>query len=227
MNYNEKTESERTRARRVQSLRKMTRLSRRTFAKRYGIAPGTLQNWEDIHGNGLTEKGAKRLIKVLQTSGIYCSFEWLMHGIGAGPRVDESLYLDKKLVCADTPTQIVREQQLIAAELALFYQHYKETIDCIITDDGMFPQFKKGDHVAGIRRYGNQIKELLGQDCIVMTAEGDLLVRELRQSELPNHYTLACTNTRAAVTKPMIYDIEIISAAPVIWLRRPQGSQTP
>ncbi len=214
MNDSKKTELDIARAKRVLSLRKMTGLSRREFAKRYGVAPGTLQHWEDVHGNGLTEKGARRLINALQSSGIYCSIEWLMQGTGRGPSTDSELHAIPAAYSAAT------ENNNIIAELNLFYQHYKEAIDCTIIDDGMSPQFKINDRVAGNRHYGAAIAHCLYQECIVMTIEGDLLVRELRRSELPNHYTLACVNSRTSVAKPIIYDVELVSAAPVIWIRR-------
>ncbi|MGA2655608.1 MAG: helix-turn-helix transcriptional regulator [Gammaproteobacteria bacterium] len=215
MNDAAKTPLEIARAKRVLGLRKMTGLSRREFAKRYGVAPGTLQHWEDIHGNGLTEKGAKRLIKALQTSGIYCSCEWLMQGVGPGPRFEHSHGTNMVL-------SINKEQELIyiEQELTLFYQHYKEAIDCIVQDDGMWPQFKINDRVAGYRYYHDAIAQCLNQECIVMTTTGDLLVRELRKSEVPQHYTLACSNPRTSVAKPIIYDVQLVSAAPVIWIRR-------
>lgn len=203
------------RAKRVHSLRTMTGLSRREFAKRYGVAPGTLQHWEDINGNGLTEKGAHRLIKALQSSGIYCSFEWLMHGSGKGPYAEQTNNTFSALSFEPN-----NESNNIKQELALFYQHYKEAIDCIIQDDGMWPVYKINDHVAGHRIYGHAIDDYIGQECIVMTVDGDLLVRELRRSELPNHYTLACINPRTSINKPIIYDIQLVSAAPILWLRR-------
>jgi transcriptional regulator with XRE-family HTH domain len=214
MNDSKKTELDIARAKRVLSLRKMTGLSRREFAKRYGVAPGTLQHWEDVHGNGLTEKGARRLINALHSSEIYCSIEWLMQGTGHGPSTDSESHILSVTYSSTT------EKNNIITELNLFYQHYKEAIDCVITDDSMWPQFKINDHVAGDRHYGAAIAQCLNQECIVMTIEGELLVRELRRSELPNHYTLACTNPRSSVTKPIIYDMELVSAAPVIWIRR-------
>lgn len=220
MDFLDKTAQEIARAKRVQSLRKMTRLSRRAFAKRYGVAPGTLQNWEDVHGNGLTEKGAHRLVKALQSSGIYCAVEWLMQGSGAGPRVDHTLYTDSELSTSVVQPSKERDHNYIAEELALFYQHHKEAIDCVMQDDGMWPQFKIGDLVAGVRHYGRAIAQFIGKECIVMTVDGELLVRELRSSELPDHYTLACSNPRTQVAKPIIYDVALVSAAPVVWIRR-------
>jgi transcriptional regulator with XRE-family HTH domain len=220
MNDSQKSALDIARAKRVLSLRKMTGLSRREFAKRYGIAPGTLQHWEDIHGNGLTEKGARRLIAVLQSSGIYCSIEWLMQGLGKGPSTDK----ESQTVLATYSS--ANEKTNVMTELDLFYQHYKEAIDCVILDDSMWPQYKINDWVAGNRYYGAAITQCLYQECIVMTTEGNLMVRELRPSELPNHYTLVCTNPRATVAKPIIYDVELVSVAPILWIRRPMLTQT-
>ena len=46
------------RARRLHILREMTGLSRDKFQQRYGIARGTLQNWESARFGGLTVAGA-------------------------------------------------------------------------------------------------------------------------------------------------------------------------
>ena len=55
----EETQSSRSaRAKRLKRLRKITTLSRKLFSEKYGISPGTLQNWETARFGGLTEKGA-------------------------------------------------------------------------------------------------------------------------------------------------------------------------
>ena len=48
------------RAKRLIMLREMSELSRNTLYKRYNIATGTLQNWENARFGGLSEKGAKK-----------------------------------------------------------------------------------------------------------------------------------------------------------------------
>lgn len=205
------------RSKRVLSLRKMTHLSRQKFEKRFGVATSTLQHWEDPKKNGLTIKGAKRLINLVQQMGIYCTVEWLMHGTGTGPQVLSTPVTE---ISAVGRINEIPEIEQIASELALFKQHYPEVIHTVINDDSMEPRFTCGEHVAGIRRYRHAIAELIGQECIVVTKDGEILVRRIKTMDTPGFYTLACLNMNTSVSRPFLYQIELVSAAPVIWTRR-------
>ena len=205
------------RAKRVLSLRKMTHLSRQKFEKRFGVATSTLQHWEDPKKNGLTIKGAKRLVSLVQQMNIYCTVEWLMQGTGNGPQILASVHAENI-----SPAKIseIPEMEQIASELALFKQHYPEVIHTVVNDDSMEPRFTPGEYVAGIRRYRQAINELIGQDCIIVTKEGEILVRRLKSTEIPGFYTLASINMHTSVSKPFLYQVELVSAAPIIWNRR-------
>jgi DNA-binding transcriptional regulator YiaG len=206
------------RGKRVKSLRKLTDLSRRTFAQKYGVTASTLQNWEEARVNGLSEKGAFKIVEALKSEGIHCTVDWLLNGTGQAPKLPEHLLLDA------LPTSSVEnknETELITKELEIFLGHYADSTYYTIKDDGMAPQFNQGDIVAGIRRYDpKDIHSLINQNCIVLTQSGEQLFRQVRSSDLPRHYTLACINPNTTVTKPFIYDIEIVSAAPVVWFRK-------
>ena len=209
------------RANRVRSLRKMTNLSRKEFQKRFGVAPGTLQHWEDPQKNGLTVKGAKRLTQVLKNAGIYCSLDWILYGRGTAPQFLPST--DNVPIASSTKLHRVgetNEADCIASELSLFTQHYPEVINAVVPDDAMEPKFIKGEYVAGIRRYKQSINDLVGLDCIVVTTEGELLVRKIRTLEAPGFYTLSSLNLNTIIPHPVLYHVELISAAPIIWTRR-------
>jgi HTH-type transcriptional regulator, cell division transcriptional repressor len=212
------------RANRVKSLRQMTRLSRRLFAETYGIPASTLQNWEDIGANGLSEKGAIKLARVLKTVGIHCSIEWLLYGIGESPIISDQLFLDQvslkhqSLVLSDD-----EEVALIAAELLLFRQHYKQQVmDFIIQDDGMLPRFVIGEYVAGVSSV-KQLDKMIGYDCIIQAETGEMFVRNVKLGSIPGRYTLVCANPQTTVPLPALYDVEVIAMAPIIWARRPEG----
>lgn len=207
------------RAKRALSLRQMTHLSRQKFEKRFGISTSTLQHWEDPKKNGLTLKGAKRLIQILQQSGIYCSVEWLMHRIGPGPQTLPT-HAESHRAKPTHRVSEISEAEHIASELALFTQHYPEVIHTVVSDNSMEPRFSAGEHVAGIRRYRQGITSLVGQDCIVVTKEGQLLVRRIRAEDAPGFYHLSCLNMDASIAKPVLYHVELVSAAPIIWSRR-------
>ena len=206
------------RAKRVASLRQLTGLSRRAFAERYGVAPGTLQHWE----NGaptISQQGAKRLTKALASGGIHCSLEWLLYGIGNPPQLPHALSIGHPQQPRSTLSNDL-ETHFVAEELALFQSHYVGAIEMVIADDGMLPAYRIGDVVAGVRHYQNDIERLIGLDCIVFTQTSDLLLRQVRRSHIQGYYNLVCINPNTTVSKPTLYDIRLVSAAPVMWLRR-------
>lgn len=205
------------RGQRVTLLRRLTGLSRRLIQKKYGIPKTTLQNWEEAKGNGLTEKGARNLVSVLKPDGIICSYEWLMFGVGSSPQI-----IDRQSGEKSTPENMTDDEQsaLMASELRLFHQHYPTAIDYVVVDDGMEPRFIPGEQVAGCRQHGQAIEACVGLDCIVQVAAGDLLLRQIKQRGANGHYTLSCINPVTTVEKPVLYDVELVMAAPVIWARR-------
>jgi transcriptional regulator with XRE-family HTH domain len=221
-------EIKKERAVRVKWLRTLTGLSRRDFAKRYGIPPGTIQNWEEGKGGGITEKGAHRIVSVLQSANIHASFEWLMHGVGADPVPPTSV---RRYVTAEasakyaTQSDTDQELQWIESEMALFCQHYVDAVTIQVDDDSMQPYFYPNDQVAGVRLYGLNMQNAVGKHCIVLTKDGHQLLRFVKKSQLPGFYNLACTNFKTDVKHAYLYDVELVSAAPVIWVRRKAFSE--
>lgn len=216
--------SKESRARRLESLRGLTRLSRGDFAKRCGVKPGSFQNWEGPRFGGLTEKAAKKIIRGAKTLGIYCTLEWLMHGIGLGPQIDERLYLGSASLAVEQPKQTYvssdEESRRISEELLLFRQHYIDAVDFVVNDDGMEPRYKNGEYVAGQWCFHQEIESVVGQDCIVKLLDGEILLRNVKKGSSADRYTLICTNPNTLVEKPILYDVELIAAAPAIFIRR-------
>ncbi len=212
--------SNKARAQRIRRLRGMMDLSRREFAIRYGIPARTLQNWEDAKGNGLTEAGARKITGVFKAEGIHCTIEWLLHGVGSPPEIP---YIDYPSSISTQQEWLVKDDAqiaLIMQELKLFQEHYPHAIDFIVADDGMEPCFTINEYIAGNRRFQKDIETIVSRDCIVQTAEGEKLLRQVKAGSIPGHYNLICTNINTTVAKPILYDVELISAAPVIWTRK-------
>lgn len=213
--------SAKSRGKRLRSLRKMADLTRKDIQEKYHINAGTLQGWEDARFGGLTSKGASRIVKALRNEGMQCHVDWLMHGVGTPPLPSDSLYMGSDVlttlgVAPGSPS----DDTAIVEELMCFRRCNPQGIDLLISDDGMEPQFMRGDYVAGKKRTGNQIQELIGMNCIVETNSGEVMLRNLRSSKEKDLYTLTCVNPHASVFEPIIYNISLVSAAPVIWHRR-------
>lgn len=211
------------RGRRLRSLRKMTDLSRKMMAEKYNLSAGTLQGWEDGRYGGLTEKGSRKVLNALRSEGIQCSFDWLMYGVGMGPQISDILYMDEQQKTNNQEDKVShpdKVEQDIRDEILLFRQHTSDAIDVIIGDDAMLPFYNFGDIVGGKRRFEDDIATLIGQDCIIQTTLGETLVRRLRAGTTGQRFTLTSINPETNVIKPTLYDIELLSAAPISWIRR-------
>ncbi len=204
------------RANRIREIRKVFGLSRPKFAARLvGIKPGTLQNWEEARHGGLSERGAKALVEALKQHGFSCTPEWLMFGAGPSPLSHNS----QPRAALSAHLENLTEERIIAEELKVFYQLNANAADAIITDESMLPEYKAGDHVAGRRLFGDDIKNAINKVCIVQTqhATGSV-VRVLTHGSQTDLFTLTALN--AHYKNEIIKDVPVFSVAPVVWIRR-------
>lgn len=207
------------RALRVQELRKMTKLSRREFSKKTGIPNATLQHWEDTEKHTFPEKSAKRLIKAMLALGIHCSYQWLIYGKGHPP---EFISSSPTITSTNLTHQAIESMdQQILLEIELFLRQSKDSTTFIVPDNSMEPRFVTGEIVGGIWQYGKNIQKLVGFECIVLVEGADVQLRTLLKGDIEGCFHLAHTNPKTTALKPFLYNVELVSAAPVIWSRRP------
>ncbi len=197
----------------------LLRLSRNALAEIYNIPAGTIQNWEDARHGGLTEKGARRFIEVLNSQGINCKLEWLLYGIGQAPE-QLTMRPQKGILQKITATAQSKELDKIAKELMLFYEHTSNAVDMIVSDDAMIPSYFPGDHLAGKRYFNEDLNKLIGQICIVQTQSGIMTVRQLLSGSHRDHYDLIAINKESKIEELNLFDVRIFSVAPVLWMRR-------
>lgn len=207
---------------RIKRLRNLTCLSRRAFALKHHISPGTLQNWEDGRYNGLTKSAVKQLLAALRAENILCSATWLVTGDGnepifSPPQNHSDVHSDSLVV----PTHALNdEMRIITEEIKLFNQLNANSHVTILTDDTMEPHYQKGNLVAGKRRYHADIKALINQTCIIQLQTGIVVIRQLEASREENLYNLIATNQSTQVNPANYYNQAIFSAAPIIWIRK-------
>lgn len=215
--------SSKARADRLLCLREMSGLSRDKIQHRYGIARGTLQNWESARFGGLTVKGAKSMLKAYIAEGIACDLEWILHGIGQGP------VYKKKDSLIHTPKHGIKNSSVpvgwtdsrttaIAQELLHFRNNHQNAVDMMVQDDSMAPYYNQGDYIAGIKAYQADVEALVGKHCIVQTVDHGVMVRLLLRSSTLNKYSLQSRNLHTE-RKTFLADVEILFAAEVIWVR--------
>lgn len=189
---------------RLRHLRVALRYSREKLAKKCGVAATSIQAWEIGRYGGLTANGAIKLIEVFRQDGIEVTLDWLLNGMGVDPL---------KLPAVEN----LPLTQIISQELRLFHKNNANAVDAIVNDSAMEPWFSPNDLVAGIRKFDDEIDDLIGSPCIVQLANGQILIRLLEEGNKSNCYTLKGINP----TTSDLTDINLFSAARIIWHRRP------
>lgn len=204
----------RERGERLRRLRNLANLSRKFLCEQADININTYIGYEVGRYGGLTKKGAEKILSFLSTKGVYSSVEWLMDGVGTSPHVLTDL------LSPEASLLVLSEEQKVSEELALFNTHYKHAIYHQLMDDGMAPLYELGCYVAGIPIAGDAIKNLIGLNCILQTKNKKILVRNLRKGRTENTYTLTSINPITSVKDPVLYDVELVFAAEIIWYRK-------
>lgn len=202
------------RGKRLSQARRMSGLSRAEIEEKYAIKAPSLKSWEAGRYTGLTEKGARRMSSVLKQEGIQCTVGWLMSGEGSPPTV-----IQTELPRGKNKKAFLNDPSLLP-EIEFFKQHHLNAICVQITDDGMEPHYRIGDYVAGERYYQDAISQAMGHVCIVETQMEGVLIRLVRKGSREGLYNLQCLNVYTELPKPVLYDVELSSAAPIIWHRR-------
>ena len=213
---NSTLEQKNLRASRLKKLRKMTNHSRKDFATKYSISPGTLQNWETARFGGLTEKGAKVMLEALASEKIFASFEWLMYGIGESPLIQNISY--NSAIVQNTNYNQSKEE-IVAKELNMFLNINKDSLYSYIEDNTMEPFYKVGALVAGRARKAEDIKALVNKVCIVVTENNEKLIRFLKPGSKDNLYNLMFFNHHTEQQVSYANDVAIVEAAPISWIR--------
>jgi len=192
---------------RLRCIRNMANLKREEMCASDDLNINTYKGWEIARYGGLPMDGAERVIRRVAREGVICSLEWLLHGKDHGPY---SIPKDAHLIKNKNKDE---DYQDIIKEIMVFQSCHTNTTYIEIQDDGMLPIYEKGDFVAGVKKYGDDINSLLQENCIIQTVEGNHFARLLRASKTKNKYTLVCIHSKTEIDTPVIYDVEIESAA--------------
>ena len=181
-------------------------LAREEFCRDSNITSQSLKGWELAWGGGLSQPGAKKVVKRAKELNVYCTESWLLHGVGRSATI-----ITKDLDLEEG------DENHIAKELLLF-RELEYSIDTVIKDDGMLPFLHPGSYVGGI--IVSNIANAIGKECIIVADNDEILVRLLKPGEEPARYDLVCLNENTTSVKKEIKNTAIKFAAPIVWIRR-------
>jgi transcriptional regulator with XRE-family HTH domain len=209
------------RGKRFRMLRLMTNSSIDAFAEQIGVSGRTIKGWEQAKGGGVHEKAAEKAVEAARRLKVEYNVLWLMHGIGSQPILIAEEY-NKPLTVESLP-KTKKPKSLnssIKKEIKFFHKNNPSSVTLQIADDSMEPYYNVGDIVGGQLIGGDRINNIINTDCIVETSEHQILCRYVTKGSKNNLYNLICVNRKTQTEPAIINDVKLISAAPIIWIRR-------
>lgn len=205
---------------RLQQLRNLARFTQNDIANLANVSLSGYKGWEMGRHGGLPEKRAIFLVPIFQAEGINCNFEWLMYGVGNPPIKNQGYCPTDNKVSHQIFEKFAKtEKEHIQDELNFFRNNYLNSLDLIIPDDAMAPQFLPNDIIAGIKLSNKNFHRAIGLNCIIQTMAGDILLRQLQKGIKKDRYTLLCTNL-TSLQETILHEVELINVAPVLWHRK-------
>lgn len=204
---------------RLKHLRKISRLSRSQISQKYGISANTLKSWENATQN-LSDRVINQCVDIYRDQGILFSHEWLAQGTGFSPKSFEETIKRPIPLPSESHFQIDNQEELhILKEISFFKELYPDAAVMIVSNNDMFPFYKGGDYVCGRWISYEQIFKAINHDCIIQLTNGTKYFRRLVQDN-NGFLNIACLNPTGVRYEPVLYNVNIERAAPVIWHRK-------
>ena len=211
-------DSPKGRGSRLKILRQMAGLSTAALAKEIGFSRASISYWENATGNGLTHKGAEKVIKLLNDKypAINCNVAWLLLGLGDVPRwpimkkrAEENILLPKPLKL-DT----VIDTEKMFKEIKFFTESFPNSVVHQINHHCMEPLYRMGDWVGGCWEHLDT--RLLGKSCIVEIDE-EQEIRIIKEGSSAEQFNLTHMSYSANTDDPFeVRDFSLKKAAPII-----------
>lgn len=185
------------------------------FGKKYKISFSHLYAIEKGE-RALNHKIAERIASGVNQEGYACTLEWLLKGEGRSP-FKEEVKIDEKDESNAILSELSPELKIIK-ETSFFQKLHENSVVSCVLDNGMEPFYALGDYVGGI--FLKDLKDAVGKDCIIITQNGEQVVRKLLKGNKTGAYTLACLNPFTKISPPVLFNHLVETAAPIIWHRR-------
>lgn len=190
---------------RLKEARNLAKLTLKEMSDCDYINFNTLCGWELGKHGGLTEAGAKKVIKRLGEAGIDCSINWLLKGEGVEAHRNDHTPIKQHFENID---------QWISAQSKLLSEMYPYFISTMMLDNSMSPTVNKGDFVAGLPVIKSSLQELCNRVVIANIDDDIIVVRKLIFDHQTQEVTLISENENFSprfIQNPKINSIALIT----------------
>ena len=196
------------------------KLSRVFLSQKYGLSVNTLIAWE-LERVRITEDAITRCINIYGSEGVVLTKRWILTGIGASPQhlFELNRYLKNKSVENESANE--DDSIALSKEIDFFISLSSNSVVILVANNDMLPLYSSGDYVGGRHKFGKHIEQCIGKDCIIQTLDGSTYVRRIIKNMKTKNYNLTCLNPNwYGSQEPVVFNVEIVSAAPIIWHRK-------
>ena len=198
------------RAERLKRLRNLANLSRADICDSAEININTYKGWELARFGGIPVDGAAKVVRRIAQSGVICSTEWLLYGKKPLPRLESDA-----ISCFGEIEIEQTEIELIHNEFVLYQNNSKYAVLIEIVDDGLLPNYKIGDFIAGSKKLGDEIISTINKICIVETIDGKICARYVKKGQTDGLYNLICTNYHTEMNNIEEHNVKLLYSAPI------------
>ena len=200
---------------RLRALREIAGLTQKELSELSKVAESTIRQWETGRSNGISIKGAYKVVKACNSCNIICDADWLLDGKGNAPKYTSG-YQPKSTVKAQT---IYIEKQ-IEEEIKFFCEQSYKPIFFRIEDNSMLPYYQLGTYVGGTLCSEKEIKNLNNRNCIVVLISNQFLVRKVKVNKKTGKVSLYATNEKQKEIYPTLHNVEVLSLALItrVWI---------
>lgn len=198
-------------AERLKRLRNLTNLTRKEICDFSNINLNTYKGWELGRYGGLPADGAEKIVNQALKSGVICTTDWLLYGKEPPP----SLLPPKNAQESESEERPLTPLNLIEKEFSIFQSACQSAVLEKIVDDSVAPNFKKGDYVAGVKKFNQEMDLAIDELSIVETRDGKKLIRYVKKGSLKGHYTLISVNPLSKAEDLVILNTKLVYAAPI------------
>jgi phage repressor protein C with HTH and peptisase S24 domain len=91
-----------------------------------------------------------------------------------------------------------------------------EPVGVLVSDDSMAPAYRRGDLLIGVRQAPSSSDNIIGVDCIVMTEDGQGLIKFLARGDARGRFNLRSYNPATGDLK----NVRLSWIAPISWVKR-------
>lgn len=193
-------------ASRLKKLRLYLGLTRKNFEIKFGISRHTLRAWE-IGEKRFTDNAIKRVVDLLNSNGINCSFEWFLSGMGDSPimlkeSIDYASSIDFDPVNEKTLNEV------------LFFKQNNPGLEVLVVGDDRFePLAHIGDYI-GLKQVDvNELDLYLESLAYVRCVEGEKFLSIITKTN--TDYIFESLDKQKSVGLEVVEFIKII-----VWFKK-------